>query len=280
MNGTNFPSDEEIKKFYTLFCEIFTAFHNYATAKKLSKSKIYTWSLTAYYYSLMHCGRAICYMALKCFPKRHEALHKFLKGENLERREKFWKLDEPKGISEQHTFEELLENLPVNNNSVKSKIKKLGEYLEKIKKVREFNSYEMFIVAHQIEHYVLSPKLKKGSIKICQIVKNYLIFVMDLFFAYVQPKADYFKAFLLDRNQNNKWAFEYLLRTLSKQRFGKSIIEEVKTVINDQLLSRISVQMECPDSFYEPISFQVFSGKSQIINDFIKLIDDVDNETN
>jgi len=277
MNKNNLPSYEEIRKFYTLFCEVFTAFHNYATAKKLSKNRIYSWSLTAYYYSLMHCGRAICYMALNCFPKSHATLHKLLRGdERLSvEQEKFWKLEIPNGIREQHSFEELINRLPVNDNSIESKIKELGKYLEKIKKVREFNSYEMFIVAHQIEHQVLSLKLKEGSEEIGQIVKGYLIFVMRLLLAYVQQKSDYFKAFLLDRNQEHKWAFEYLLRTLREQRFDKAIIDEVETIIKKHLIDKISVHTESPDEFYSPISFMFFEDKREIINNFIELINEV-----
>lgn len=279
MNSDNLPSDDEIKRFYTLFCEVVTAFHNYATARRLFKNKIYSWSLTSYYYSLMHCGRAICYMSMNCFPKRHENLHKLLKGENINRT-KFWKLEHPEGVNENHNFRELTGGLPQINGFEEQRIKKLGNYLEKIKKIREFNSYEMFIVAHQIEHNVLSPRLTERTKKIDKIVKGYLSFIINLLFYYTQQKHDYFKAFLLDKNPSYKWAFKYLRKSLEKQNFDKNMIDEIWAVIEKNLLDKLSVEANCPDEFYNKISFKLFDGKRGIINEFIELSEEIKHETN
>ncbi len=277
MNSNNLPHRDEIKRFYTLFCEVFTAFHNHAVAKKLFKNKIYSWSLTAYYYSLMHCGRAICYMSLNCFPKRHEDLHKLLKGKNLNNNVKFWKLESPEGVNETHDFEELIRGLPQINGGEREKIRRLGNYLEKIKKIREFNSYEMFIVAHQIEHAVSSPKLQEGTKKIDKIVEDYLIFISKLLFHYTEQKGEHFKAFLLDKNPNYKWAFEYLRKSLREQKLNEGII---KRIIKPNLLDRLKCKTNCPDEFYDTISFELFGEKQGIIENCIKLFDEVKNETN
>lgn len=103
----NLPPEGEIKTFYTLFCEVFTAFHNYAVAKKLFQNKIFSWALPSFYYSLMHCGRAICFVSLNCFPKGHDDLHKLLSGEEIRNR-KFWTLENPGGINKTHNFSELI----------------------------------------------------------------------------------------------------------------------------------------------------------------------------
>ncbi len=269
MGSDNFSSDEEIKKFYTLFCEIFTAFHNYATAKRLFQNNIFSWSLTSYYYSLMHCGRAICFMALNCFPKGHKDLYKLLTGTGINNR-KFWKLENPRGVEESHNFWEIINGLPGTNNSDELRIKKLGKDLENVKHIREFNSYEMFIVAHQIEHSILSPELKKGTERIGEIVRNYLLFITDLLFRYVQGKSDEFKDFLLDRNQNYKWAFEHLTQSLEKQQFDDETIDEIDGIIKERLLDKISARGECPDDFYDKISFKLFGAKRGIINNFIE----------
>lgn len=275
MNSDNLPHSDEIKRFYTLFCEVFTAFHNYAVAKKLFENKIYSWSLTAYYYSLMHCGRAICYMSLNCFPKRHEDLHKLLRGENLNNRVKFWRLESPEGVNETHNFEELIRRLPQINGGEREKIRRLGNYLEKIKKIREFNSYEMFIVAHQTEHAVLSPKLQEGTEKIDKIVEDYLIFISKLLFHYTEQKGEHFKAFLLDKNQNDKWAFEYLRKSLREQKLDEGIIERI---IKPNLLDRLACGTNCPNEFYDKISFRLFDEKQGIIKNFMRLFDEVKNE--
>lgn len=276
----NLPSDEEIKKFYTLFCEVFTAFHNYATSKRLFQNKVYSWSLVSYYYSLMHCGRSICFMSLNCYPKRHDVLHDFLSGKDVNNK-KFWKLRTPKGIKESHNFSELINGLPQINSSNKSRIKELGEYLKEIKKVREFNSYEMFIVAHQINHPRLSPELENGTKRISKIVKKNLKFVMDLLFNYVERKSVYFKAFLLDNNQDYKWAFKYLIESLKTQQFDNRIINEIDEIIKQNLLVKIPVKIKCPNEFYSKISFELFDEKMGIIQEFIRIINEVtENENN
>lgn len=274
MNINNLPSGEERRKFYTLFCEVFTAFHNYAIAKRLFQNKVYSWSLVSYYYSLMHCGRFICFMSLNCFPIGHKDLHELLSGENINNR-LFWKLRYPKGIEESHNFSELINELNQINSSNESRIKELGKNLERIKEVRKFNSYEMFIIAHQINH-LLSLELENGTKRINKIVKKYLKFVIDLLFNYVEKKSDYFKAFLLDRNQYYKWAFKYLIKSLETQNFDSGIIDEIEGIIKKGLLNKISIQIECPNIFYNPISFELFESKNAIIKDFIKSIKKVE----
>jgi len=281
MNLNNYYiSPIEKKNFYTLFCEIFTAFYCFATGKRLFKNKVYSWAIISYYYSLMHCGRSICFMSLNCFPKRHEDLHKILKGIDINN-QKFWRLESPDGVRESHNIEEILNTLPVSNNLVKLKLEKLGEYLEKIKSIREFNSYEMFIVTHQINHRELSPALKNGTEKIDKIVREYLQFLLDLLHKHVREKSDEFKAFLLDKNEKNNWAFEYLKNSLKEQRFDNKIINEINMLIRERLLNKIFAQSECPDNFYNTISFGLFNEKSGIIKKFISKINEIEiNETN
>lgn len=271
---SNFPSDEEIKTFYTLFCKIFSAFLNYATAIRLSKNKNYTWSLVAYYYSLMHCGRAICFMSFGSFPTGHTDLYKLLSGESVNNR-KFWRLGNPEGVNESHDFSELIRNLPTTSNRMESQTKELGKYLEKVKKIREFNSYEMFIMAHQIDHPVLSPRLLDGIKILRKIVREYLTFVMNLLFEYAEAKGEYFKAFVLDKNPDHEWAFKYLFLSLKKQKFGSKIIGEIEKIIKDNLLSKISVQIVCPEEFYNPISIQFFDDKIRIMSNFGKDIQEL-----
>lgn len=267
----NFPTDREIQNFYTLFCIVFSSLYNYALAKRLLKDRIYSWAITAYYYSLMHCARAICYMSLKCFPKQHSRIYAYMQGKTI-RGAKWWKIDEPKGITENHDFKELIKNLPQSDClNIEQEIKQLGDYLEKLKELREFNSYEMFIIAHQIGHGILTPTLGEAGEKIDQIVKYYLSFLLQLLFYYTQDKGEYFKAFLLDNTQHYRWAFLHLRETLESQRFQGDIISMVERLVNEYLLRTLHTSVDCPPQFYEKISYALFDQKKGIIRELSDL---------
>jgi len=267
MSNTN-PSNSEIKEIYRIYCHLSTIIHDYAIGRKLQKQKCYSWALTAYYYSLMHSERFICYLAIKNYPKQHRALIDFLSGDVQ---------------YNQFTTEQISQNLNQRNISLDiGKIKKLGKILEKSKKIRENNSYELFIVAHQFNHSFLEIQFTSACSLMEKIAKDYLTLCSKLLFDYIQSCnfKYHFISFIKDKNEGHKWAFNSLKMSLNHQIKNKKIIDEVFKLLNTELLDKVNTDLILEDSFFEPITFGNYTEKNEVMRTFMQNVNNLTEEYN
>lgn len=255
------PTDDETQEIYKIYCQLATIIHDYAVGQQLYKNSCYSWAITANYYSLMHCGRFICLIGIKKYPDSHAKLHKFLSG--------------------QGNFDNILLNdLSIiiksffNDNELENKIINLGNKLEKIKKLRENNSYDLFIIAHQIDHSVLKTEFPKVYEEIKKLNEESLRFVLRLLVAYINSLdyRDYFIAFLKDTNQNYPWAIKDLMKNLRRQNISNKIIQEISSKINEELLNNLDSAVSLDDSFFNPIKYNSFTDKNSKMEEFKKRI--------
>jgi len=259
------PPESEIKEMYRIYCHLSTMIHDYAVGKKLQKQKCYSWALTAYYYSLMHSGRFVCYLAIKRYPRGHGELIKWLSAED----------------AQNHMAELINHNLCQKNiSSDIVKIKRLGKILGKSKKLREDNSYELFIVAHQFNHSFLEAQFKSACSLMEKIAKEYLTLCLSFIFEYIQsyPFKDCFISFMKDKNYGHQWAFNSLKIDLEHQIRNKKIVDEVFALLDIELLSKINTELILENSFFEPISFEHYSEKNEIMSTFKQNLDNLSEE--
>lgn len=76
--------DDQLRdqKFYTAFCLLGAACNDYAIGIDLATENKLNWAATTLYYSMVHCGRLACFVALGDFPTGHTQLHQlFERGE-------------------------------------------------------------------------------------------------------------------------------------------------------------------------------------------------------
>jgi len=267
MTDTN-PSESDIKEIYRIYSHLSTIIHDYAIGRKLQKQKCYSWALTAYYYSLMHSGRFICYLAIKDYPKGHRELINFLSGD---------------ARYHHFTTEQITQHLKLRNINLDiDKIKKLGKILGKSKKIREDNSYELFIVAHQFKHSFLETNFTSACSLMKKIAKNYLRLCSKLLLDYVQSchYKDYFISFIKDKNKGHKWAFNSLKVSLDNQIKDKKIVDGVFKLLNTELLNKVNTDLIIEDSFFEPISFEHYSDKNEVMHKFKQNVDNLIGEYN
>jgi len=67
------------KKFYVGFCILATSLNDYAVGRSLHRQNKLDWACTAYYYSLVHALRLVCFLVYGDFPMRHDNLAKVFK---------------------------------------------------------------------------------------------------------------------------------------------------------------------------------------------------------
>jgi hypothetical protein len=258
---TRHPTDDETQEIYKIYCQLATIIHDYAVGRQLYKNSCYSWAITANYYSLMHCGRFICLIVLKKYPERHKELHEFLSGQ-----QKF------KNIPLNDLFN-ILKKF-TNDPKIEIKIKNLGTKLEKIKKLREDNSYEFFIISHQINHSVLQTEFPKVYNEIRKLNEESLKFVLELLVVYINSLyyKDYFTGFLKDTDENYPWAFSDLIHNLSTQKIDPPLINEISNLIDQNLMNKLGDGILLEDSFFNPIKYNSFTNKSNKMRDFMDRI--------
>ncbi len=257
VRGMRRPTDDETQKIYKIYCQLATIIHDYAVGQQLYKNSCYSWAITANYYSLMHCGRFIFLIGGKKYPSGHAKLHKFLSGqENCD------------NIS-LNDLSYILESF-FDDNELKNKIINLGNKLEQIKKLRENNSYDFFIISHQIDHSVLKTEFPKVYKEIKKLNEEYLGFVFRLLVAYINSLdyKDCFIAFLKDTNQNYPWAIKDLIKNLRCQNISIEIIEEISNKIDEELLNSFDSAVSLDDSFFNPIKYNSFTDKNSKMEEF------------
>lgn len=263
--GMRRPTDNETQEIYRIYCKLATIIHDYAVGQQLYKNSCYSWAITANYYSLMHCGRFICQLGIKEYPKGHRELNEFLSGK-------------PRGF-QNNSFNTLLNNLRrINNNQeIENKIKVLGQKLKKIKELRENNSYDFFIISHQLNHSILKTEFPKAYEEIKRLNDEYLIFVFELFIAYINSLdyKYYFIGFLKDTNKKYSWAFMDLIDNLRIQKIDPLIIREISNLIDKNLMNKLDKGILLDDSFYNPITYDFYPDKNKKIQEFIERINNL-----
>lgn len=262
--NTSAPNEAETQEIYTIYCQLSTIIHDYCIGDQLFKRNCFSWAITSKYYSMMHCGRFICLLGLKEYPRRHDHLHDFLQGKNQ---------------FNGSTFRDLINSVKSFSNikDLEQKISRLGEKLENLKKLREHNSYDFFIISHQINHSVLSPEFRRLYKEMKKLNKDYLIFVLDLLVDYINSLGykDHFASFLKDTNKKHKWALKSLKKDLNIQKMDDKIIEKVFSILNKKLLSNFNTGIKLPDSFFKPIKFYAFPTKYNNMREFIDNINEL-----
>ncbi len=266
---TEIPTNEEIQRMYKLYCSYAVIVFDLATSKQLYENRSYSWAITSGYYSLMHMGRFICLLGIGEYPTHHSNLYKFLNGNNGNRIRDF-----------DHTFDELIGQLKMysEDESLEEEIKKFGLYLGKVKEIRENNSYDFFIIYHQINHSILSAQFERVFKIISDLMNHYFKIVSELFFDYIEHDKNkaYFVAFLRDSNPVYEWTFKALNESMKAQLIKDNISKDIFDRINEYILDKLIVEIKLPDSFYAPLKYETFSAKNIDMNNFISNIDNLE----
>lgn len=254
-------SDKEKQKIYTHFCQLVTILHDYAVGKKLYSEKLFSWAITANYYSLMHCGRFICTLGGIEYPNRHSDLISLLSGRHTSEK-----------------YQNLLNSINgyIPNHDSPSKITTLGEKLKLIKKIRECNSYELFIIAHQHNHDKLENIFNDCYSEVDSINLEYIEFCLDLLVEYINrsPSKEFYVAFLTEERGNYGSPVDsFINESVYVQGIQLEIMQIIKQLINEKL--NFKTDMILPDSFFDAINFHNFESKSNKMEKFQNYVNDL-----
>lgn len=265
-------SPTEKQKAYKYYCQLMTILHDYAIGKQLHKNKIYSWAITSHYYSLMHCGRFICMLGIDDYLESHAQSHQLLSGTRSNVKGK-----NSNGISREFNYEELLQSVDRYLPESEDKINALGNKLKIISEIRNNNSYEHFIIAHQCDHRILKDVFSDCYSKIATINWNYIDFCLDLLVGFINIKESPFKDFYIAFLKNQGEEYEnptqsFIFESKYVHKIDEPIIDEIKELI-DTKLNELHTDSVVTLSSLVPITYGNYGTKSNKMDEFKREVD-------
>lgn len=224
------------QKFYVAFCLLESALGDYAIARDLHCHNKLNWASMAYYYSLVHALRLLCFIVTGDFPTQHNRLPELYTKNKANGGggwlDSFVKEDPGSSISIDkkhlhHHLNEIAGYFDGNGQSTSSlsnKLQKWGEILDKARKCREDINYECLIIAHQYKHELVTGAFDKLENVLREACETILPEVVLLFKKFIDrdPRKRHWYAYLNWKDE--KKGLYYFKDSLNSRMLGKDIV--------------------------------------------------------
>jgi hypothetical protein len=204
------------QRFYVAFCLLMSSIQDAMLGLREHEVGNRNWSATCSYYSLVHGGRLLAFLALGDFPKGHDRLAQLLSGregrirlgdEGLpERSERWWlkgftssiwssvnvSVDSPYGELARADLREgivaYLNEIEVGDPAIR--LSTYGRILEAGRNLRTDSNYEALLIAHEYSHRRISEAFDRLAAQMARAVDSCLPLAKEAFKAYVTHDTD------------------------------------------------------------------------------------------
>ncbi len=289
------------RRFYISYAILSTVIMDYAIGLKYMKEKIHSWSIISLYYSMVHSLRLMLFNTLGDFPRYHDTMIKFLKGQTDWEWPKAswlrkWREYDPDGLDEINrqwgssrdmrlTSVQFIEGLKALgfDPSIETRIGRYGEILEKTKQIRNLVNYEGLIMAHESLHHYLGPCIREGTRLLGLLtskmaedsVKSFILFVENEGISYEQRSS--WVSFLLVIGDKNYGLYRLLEILDNVYGIGDHVVSKVKEIIQPiyKLNDRYRIDEKGAKRFFSNVEYSVFKGKRGMIGRFMGTIKDL-----
>ncbi len=273
------------QKFYLTFCLYISAILDFTVANELKQKRILNWSAVSSYYSMLHTGRLIIFIVFGDYPTSHSNICKFF-NDKQDIKCNWLKNFDSSNDRTNISFDELCEyyedNLKLKN--VREKLRKFGEKFEKARKLRNDSNYESLLIAHEHNHvYVTSSFMHLSKIMISVSRSS------------VETATKCFHNYIENDNCLNKdrYVYQYFVekyidlkiydRIKENDSFNNGILQTLRPIISSlediystkQYTFNNSTVTEKFNRLEEKTSMKMFSGKTELMKEFAKKINDL-----
>ena len=294
---------KSLRKFFVSYWLLHSALYNFAQGLENQRNRRFTWAITNYYYCMVYIGRLFMFLTKDLYFTGHSDLAGFFKGNNVtpKQNKKKNKIEPHNNATkfEDHDFkripvfgnpnEEINDFTVITINEIsecigwdEEKIKKFGEILENLKKFREENTYEAFIIYAQENHIVLTDFIMSATDGVRNIVEGYLKEACKVFFNYWRNKSEDIIKLL-----GHEWLILRTLETLkmhnlpyndieviikrgfffeNSEIYSSNNLEQINRIIKDTLSTSLSLRKK----FENVCKFSNFDAKGKIANEALK----------
>lgn len=292
------------QKFYVAFCILESALGDYAIARDLHCHNKLNWASTAYYYSLVHALRLVCFIPLGDFTKGHTKLARLYMIGNLEMQDRWLpKIIRNCGGSteiDRITFSrmEMVRYFGEDENSystLENRLKRWGIILDKARKCRNDSNYEGLIIAHEYAHRMVTDafiELANVLFKICNDILPAVVLLFKKFIDNTVQRRDYWYSYLNWRDKTK--GLYYIEASLKFRLLGEGNVHQINNsaqnckpvfdiqnsnaIISDILewlrpLRTEMVNEEFASEVLRNIKLEIFEGKKSLMQSFRDQID-------
>jgi hypothetical protein len=259
------------------------------------------WSATCSYYSLVHAGRLLCFLALGDFPTSHATLRHVLSSRpqgraNPRGRQHGYPFDWLNGFatlggggrsaqvvsSERGIGVEFRQIIAgylnhVQVTDVEDRLTEFGALLAAAGPLRNDSNYEALLIAHEYRHVAMSDAFESLSRSMGTAAESALPFVIDAFNGFrrhdpdLQQGRDEYEAFL------HEYVHDRIGGAIRRKLGGLSTLERKL----EDVLTRIGTRSTGVryDGLEDQVSMAVFGAKARLMQDFQERIADLARET-
>ncbi len=248
------------------------------------------WSATCSYYSLVHVGRLVSFLALGDYPTSHAELRKLMSGsaDRSSRRPHSdfpfdWLRDfiqpvrsatiipPPTLLDLRSCILEYLNEIAVPNGG--SRLEDFGRIFRAAAPLRNDSNYEALLIAHEYRHVDVSPAFRSLAEHFQRAADDAVLFAVDVFKNFVEndvglePDRQGYRSFL------QQYIDVRLVPGISRKLGGRPDLETRL----QELALRLRVPANDGDfsKLEEAASINIFSGKVQLMRRFAQRIEDL-----
>jgi hypothetical protein len=288
------------QRFYVAFCLLMSSIQDSFLGQQERSSNNLNWSATLSYYSLVHGGRLLCFLALGDYPTTHAELRRVFSPLSRPRPEQrprrdgypfdwlrgFAALTGPR--SEQShpeeggagtAWREMITSYlnAVHVAQVEPRLTKFGRVLGAAAPLRNDSNYEALLIAHEYQHVTMSTAFERLSGHMSNAAEATLPFLVDAFNGF----RSHDPGLLRDRDEYESFLHEYV-----HVRIGSAIQHKIAdSPTLGERLQEILARLETRrtgvrfDHLEDQVSMAVFGGKAQLMRQFEERIADLERET-
>ncbi len=276
--------ERQDQKFYTAFCLLGAGCSDYAVGIDLLRQKKLNWAAMALYYSMVHCGRLACFLAVSDFPTGHGQLANLFDSGLcndrtwMSRNQRFFNTTNQR-IQTQGSFsrDDLVEFFLSCSHppDVQAQFPKWGQILSKAKKLREDSNYEGLLITHEYNHVRVTEAFEKlvrsFSVKSEPVLREAISLMTT--FADASQRREHWYAFLNWKEERQ--GLYYLEDSLlNRVRDRKALIRVTEFL--SPLRRSPEQTLHLATEVREHVKVGVFTGKTNLMDDFEGKIQEFD----
>lgn len=267
----------EDQYFYVAFALVGSAVNDFGVANDLHLSGKLNWAASAYYYSMVHAGRLAVFLAYGDFPQGHKQLAQTFGEQGMEGG-RFWfsslrgtmASDVEASVSRDFNRPKLARRYKERGMEAADAQRTFGQFaqiLERAKRLREDSNYESLLIAHAIDHVVVTRAFERQ----CETLRGVAARVL-------RDAIRLWQVVINEAERGPKWlAFLNGARTgrglLYIEEFVSRVVQrpEARTEalsILKPLRSETCSSARSSDEVYDNIKMRVFPEKANKMRDF------------
>lgn len=283
--------DRQPQRFYIAFCLLVSSIQDSLLGFKERSSQNLNWATTCSYYSLVHAGRLLTFLALGDFPTSHASLRNLMSSSTDTASRRAYRtpdgypfdwlrefsgpagrnLERPAAATPPAGFPDLRDSIvqyltQIGVDQAVVRLDEFGRILSAAGPLRSDSNYEALLIAHEYEHTVVSSAFESLAKYMGNAAESELPFVVDTFNSFVQSDPDLATDRAAYYGFLRKYLNHRLIPSVRRKLHGFPDIEAKLTEITSRIHTPAGEARY--DHLEHMVSMDIFSDKARLMTRF------------